>query len=452
MKKRIFSLFVMLVLVFMLPQSAMSELIQNDGRNSVAVVVEVSNIDNVISTVKKSTCFFVGNAGENPQYALTSFKAVEDYLLQGSGERVKITDKQYPWKNRNIKMSLRIYFNESYLEASVIDSDSIRDIALLKLEKPTDMRKPAIIQIPNEEMVGEEVYIVAYPTFADAFLESAHSCGTSDSYISVSRIGRLITTSGTVAKWIQSQDINIGNGCSGAPLLADNGAVIGLVSKTIYANEKDSDFKESAIISSNIEMAVDILNRNGIEYQVFENSLQTKSQEQPEPAQDQPLFESEDNQEAPLWVYIAALAAGISIISAFIILLKALKLKKQKASETISQTIPVKGNMLKFPSVRSLSLQHGGKLVHIRNNTVYIGRSSDNNIIFSENTAGVSAHHCCVSWDTETQDYIIIDMYSTYGTFLENGYKLEAKTPYHLKNGDRFYLGERENMLLLCMN
>lgn len=42
-----------------------------------------------------------------------------------------------------------------------------------------------------------------------------------------------------------------------------------------------------------------------------------------------------------------------------------------------------------------------------------------------------------------------MDLDSSYGTFLEDGTKLEPRKPYQLKPGDRFYLAERENMILL---
>lgn len=72
-----------------------------------------------------------------------------------------------------------------------------------------------------------------------------------------------------------------------------------------------------------------------------------------------------------------------------------------------------------------------------------IGRDPQNSdLALPEDTKGVSRRHCRI----EIRDGRILlrDLDSSYGTFLENGVKLEAQTPYSIDPGMVFYTGSRQ--------
>ncbi|MEG1547325.1 MAG: PrsW family glutamic-type intramembrane protease [Clostridia bacterium] len=75
--------------------------------------------------------------------------------------------------------------------------------------------------------------------------------------------------------------------------------------------------------------------------------------------------------------------------------------------------------------------------------TLVIGRSADQcNIIFPDETMGVSRRHCTLQ--RREQDVYIMDNDSTNGTFLENGKRLPADS--WIKLDGPFYLGSKTNM------
>ena len=96
-------------------------------------------------------------------------------------------------------------------------------------------------------------------------------------------------------------------------------------------------------------------------------------------------------------------------------------------------------------------MQHRGLRIKLQpNNQVIIGRSkSDCAIVFKEGTPGVSGRHCSVSFNPATSEFTVTDLGSSYGTFLENGTKLTSGISHKMRAGDRFYLGENSNMLVL---
>ncbi len=72
-----------------------------------------------------------------------------------------------------------------------------------------------------------------------------------------------------------------------------------------------------------------------------------------------------------------------------------------------------------------------------------IGRDPQNSdLTLPEDTKGVSRRHCRI----EIRDGRILlrDLDSSYGTFLENGVKLEAQTPYSIDPGMVFYVGSHQ--------
>lgn len=72
--------------------------------------------------------------------------------------------------------------------------------------------------------------------------------------------------------------------------------------------------------------------------------------------------------------------------------------------------------------------------------TLRFGRNPQNQIVYSQNTKGISGNHCELSMENER--IILRDLGSTYGTFLEDGSKLNERVAYEVKEGDIFYLAE----------
>ena len=75
---------------------------------------------------------------------------------------------------------------------------------------------------------------------------------------------------------------------------------------------------------------------------------------------------------------------------------------------------------------------------------VVFGRNSTAcNVVFPDNTNGISRVHCKV--ENSSMGCTITDLGSSYGTFV-NGLKIQPNVPTALKGGDTFYLGDKSNM------
>lgn len=76
-------------------------------------------------------------------------------------------------------------------------------------------------------------------------------------------------------------------------------------------------------------------------------------------------------------------------------------------------------------------------------------RTEKCNVLFKNETKGISSIHCKIKW--YNGKVLIKDLGSTYGTWLNEGTRLEPNKYYELPDQGVFYLGSRENMFFMGM-
>ena len=563
MKKRTLSCLLVLAMLLSLSAFASAETPTNVARSGVVRLVESFLSDGEVDSVNLSTAFFVGKEGDAVQYLVTNYHCVSEYLKNGKGTAYEYRDDYAEKHSGQYRLNV-FYDSEKNEEVYVVDSDEAQDIALLKLDHPTDERIALALQVPDNSMVGDTIYTVGFPGAADDYMTSTSSWGPEDALVSKGTLGRLVTESATGTKWIQSSDMAASQGSSGSPILTEDGMVIGVVSQT----SKDHELYVNADISTVIAM----LNRNHIAFDLAEDRMQeeepaavepaaegataedaaaeealTEAPAEPEAAEEAagetapaveataapevaepasgeeteeaPVEEavtetpeasetptaeaSEESTEAepqteavtaetaqeetptegetaepeepaaeetpaeepaastglPVWAY-AAIAAAVIVIAALLI---AQNGKKKKAAEAAAAAAaaakaaeaarkeksipsPAPEKPLR-PMVRSLAEQHRNRTVQLGAEPVVAGRSPKCSIIYRDDTPGVSGTHCSVAWDAAKHTFVVKDLGSSYGTYLESGMRLEPNRDYLLKPGESVYLGDKTNTL-----
>ena len=142
---------------------------------------------------------------------------------------------------------------------------------------------------------------------------------------------------------------------------------------------------------------------------------------------------------------------------------KGAKTKAQKNADEPTAATPQLSDNVTLPTspsvseqgkavVQSLAEQHEGKRFPIGSDAVLIGRDECCQLSYREGTPGISRKHCVLTWDDDQRVFILMDLDSTYGTYLEDGTKLVPRTPYRLQPGARFYLAGKENMILVDLD
>ncbi|MCM1539882.1 MAG: trypsin-like peptidase domain-containing protein [Blautia sp.] len=425
-----------------------------DAKNGVVVVCEyLANIavekDGQYMTVSDAeqaiahgSGFFIGNTGENPQYLITNYHVIEDYMEYNAGETffVEDTDGIIYY----MKSYLRVYFDSSdYAEAYVVDYNKTADVAVLRLEKPTDARKALLLCSPTNDMVGSKVYAIGYPGLSDNLsVDSVTSWGLDDITLTSGIISRLTTTSGTGVQSIQI-DVAIKHGNSGGPLVNESGSVLGINTWSVTNSSA-----EETNYAVNIDEVIALLNLHSIPY-----ATESSAGHGANPA------------------VIIGICAAVAVIAVILILviLKGRKSSGEK-SGTPSQPASQDGGYTPAPPappsgsaapgrktdpqdsgfrLQGVSGALEGRRFMIRKDSpLTLGRNPDIcNVTFPANTTGVSNQHCQI-WYDHGKIYIK-DLGSSHGTFLVSGAKLAANQPMLLSPGESFSLGSEEQTLVL---
>jgi hypothetical protein len=98
------------------------------------------------------------------------------------------------------------------------------------------------------------------------------------------------------------------------------------------------------------------------------------------------------------------------------------------------------------PTVICVSGQFAGKAYNLDQKGITIGRDTNLcEIVYPESTKGISRIHCKILFNPQTQMFVLYDLGSTYGTFLENGTRIIQDQPIALRSGQGFYLASQVN-------
>lgn len=348
----------------------------------------------------RGTGFFVGTQGENPQYIVTNCHVVEEFILAG--------------KALGGGELFAVFGQDNEQEAYLVDYDYEKDVAVLKLEKPTDLRTPLQMFEPQDSMLGSEVYAVGYPLAADMTIQAVNSYSKEDATVTTGSISRLLTESGTGRRLIQT-DTAMSGGNSGGPLVDENGAVLGI-------NTAASNLDQNLFYAVSISEILPILDRNSITYSMYQPSA--------------------DN----TMLYIGIGAAVVVVIAVLVLVMR----KKPKAPAAPAQQPQAEAAPAASPVIRSMAPQHAGQVVQLHHQPVQLGRDGAVcRLVYQDGTPGVSARHCQVYYDQNEGMFVVTDLNSTYGTFLADGQRLSPDTPVKLPPKSSIYLGEVANTVYL---
>lgn len=104
------------------------------------------------------------------------------------------------------------------------------------------------------------------------------------------------------------------------------------------------------------------------------------------------------------------------------------------------------------PVMRGLAGQYANASIPVEARPSVLGRDQGAaNLVFGAEADAVSKRHCSIRWDAGRRTFVLEDLGSTNGTYLWNGTRIQPGSPYELRAGDRFYIGDTRNAFELRM-
>lgn len=400
-----------------------------DARNGVVRIVFTYTLDGEPSG-QMGTGFFVGEEGKPVEYIITNAHVVTVYD-EYTGDVLGTADE--------VDVVFNDYNEDSTMTAKVLKIfDNGVDLAVLRLEAPTTLRQPLKLLSADSVDIMEEVYALGFPGIAD-----------DTSGIVSSTIDDVTITSGSVTKEAYDEggvnylqiDAAISPGNSGGPLVDANGNVVGINTKV-----DDPNIGTGLGRALYIDYAMDYLDTMGYPYIKASDGGET-----PVPSGELPAPSPEPIPTPGLpWYVFAAIGVAAAAVIALVVVL-VLKNKKKPSVDYVAPnpptapvqqtpSAPFKGRQITNVGQAS-SL--GGKSYPVQGRVV-IGRDPAKcQVVFPAKTPGISSAHCAVQ--EIAQGVVVTDLGSSYGTFLENGTKLEPNKPYTVPVGEAFYLASKDN-------
>ena len=403
-----------------------------DARNGV-VRLAFAYSDGTYDHVKKGSGFFVGTEGSAVEYILTNAHVVT--ATDTSGNTIGYASK------------VNVIFDDATSDSTVYAKvlkifDNGLDLAILRLEAPTTLRKQLPLRSAEGVDIMTTVYALGFPGIAD------------DNEYLPSSIEDVTITEGKVTKeqyqYLSSNylqvDAAISGGNSGGPLVDESGAVIGINSMV-----SDPAYGTGLGYALYIDYAIDYFNTMGYPYTLASDTVPTGAPiNSDSPDVTGAPVPSPDPNPTPTSVgWYVYLTIGVVIAAAAAAVYQLIeKKKKQTASAEMGYTVPVgipaaasRGGR-QITSIGQTNVL-GGKTYSV-SGKIIIGRDPATcQIVFPAKAPGISGKHCVVQ--ELAQGVVVTDLGSSYGTFLENGTKMEPNKPYTILIGEAFFLASRDN-------
>lgn len=107
----------------------------------------------------------------------------------------------------------------------------------------------------------------------------------------------------------------------------------------------------------------------------------------------------------------------------------------------LTQRAPTSAKVAQRPVLRGLTGHYANTAVPLDAEQIAIGRDASLcQLVLPADATDIGRRHCTVRWDKSSETFVLEDCWTSNGTFLDNGERIDSVKPRCLKPGERFYL------------
>jgi hypothetical protein len=357
------------------------------------------------------------------------------------------------------------YSKDEKTPAKVVWSSEQKDLAVLELEQP--MARPPVVFAPNDQVKdGMRVWAVGFPGAAEneTTTEDSDFVPTTTNGIIGKFVHQLMMQNGPVIDTIShSAATNSGN--SGGPLFNLCGQVVG----TNYAkalttirqrvrvrdaagNEVEKEIEQRVVAADGINWSIrnsellPELDRLNVKYDLAREACTEVDKETKKE-----LSEVSGRMSTLMIAQVGSIA--LALVAVGLAMNKRVRETVSRRLTTHRRSEPdlrkIQGHaspvfVASRPYLKGISGYYSGASIQLEEQPWVLGRDRDaSNLVFPPDSGSISKRHCTIHYDSATGKVFLEDAWSSNGTFLASGVKLEPGRPYELRPGDKFYLADK---------
>lgn len=326
-----------------------------------------------------------------------------------------------------IRISLE---KEGLVPAKVIWSSAIKDLAVLELEKDIG-RPPAELAPTSATRDAEKVYAMGFPGAARALTDASSTLVVKITEGIISAFVRGNAQLMDADLYQTSAAINPGN--SGGPLFDECGRVVGV-------NVARASAGEGIGWAIRVDELLPVMEELKIPVKVASSACSA--------AGGWSWGQS-------LLVLLLVASGGVAVsrrgrnLLAGALASATGALASAKRGRSNSRSAP---SRLQRPVLRGVAGFYAGASIELGDEPWTLGRDPGiANLVFPDENKGISRRHCVVGYDRQRAVFLVEDTWSTNGTFLSDGTRIESGSTRELRPGERFYVSDEGNLFEVSM-
>ena len=336
----------------------------------------------------------------------------------------------------------------AWLPARVVWSSIDKDLAVLQTDKP--LGRPVVSFRERRQLrEGQTVWAVGFPgastRIADA--ESNYIPTITQGIISKFMTGHTTPTTKSTRLIQSTAAINPGN--SGGPMFDECGSVVGInrakaLRQVVTADGKVTRVTEADGINWTVQTdeLFPELKQLNVAYSVVSSACVVGSA----------------SAVSNWMVMMQVVTVMIAIGAIFVALNRRAReavvrvTTRRRAPEPPPMPMPKPVAPAVSPTLRGLAGFYAGASIPLESRPWIFGRDHQvANLVFPDEMGQISKRHCQLSLDSQSGAVTLEDLWSSNGTFLDSGEKIEPGHPRTLRAGERFYLASRDNLFEIGM-
>ena len=366
----------------------------------------------------------------------------------GTGSGFLVADGKHVVTNRHViactdeggKVGI-MAANGEWIQAVVLWQSAAKDLAILRVEKnPGGQVATFATRSTMDER--DKIIVAGYP---GAALRSTRDFGrVSFAEGIISKFTELDSLEGTVKHIQITAPVNPGN--SGGPLFNEFGQVVGInVQKSMTAVLVVDPTAPQGVRQERVPLG------EGVAWAILSDELMVELERLHLPfsaTRSKPNALTAEFAKQPVLFTVMGLTMVLAIVAVGFLANRrgriVIKDALTRGRGVRTQRVPAPIKPAQHPVMRGITGPYANATVPLDSGQIAIGRDASLcQLVLPAGATDVGRRHCTVRWDKADETFLLEDCWTSNGTFLDNGERIDSATPRRLKAGDRFYLANR---------